>query len=195
MNMKVHSLRLVALALFSVAFLTAQPVDDTKLKQVIVFGRHGVRSSIVPNNTLNTFSVQPFPVFSSSGGNLTINGATLETILGGYYRLWLTNEGLLTGNDAADATFVYFRASVGNLLVDTAQDFWIGMLPAAGPPNVYVVPQGSDPVFYPVIAGVALLDERRAIAAVSGRLGANPDFSSDRSEERRVGKECRSRWS
>ena len=176
MNMKVHSLRLVALALFSVAFLTAQPVDDTKLKQVIVFGRHGVRSSIVPNNTLNTFSVQPFPVFSSSGGNLTINGATLETILGGYYRLWLTNEGLLTGNDAADAAFVYFRASVGNLLVDTAQDFWIGMLPAAGPPNVYVVPQGSDPVFYPVIAGVALLDERRAIAAVSGRLGANPQL-------------------
>ena len=61
MNMKIHSLRLVALALFSVSFLAAQPVDDTQLKQVIVFGRHGVRSPAVANSTLNTFSVRPFP--------------------------------------------------------------------------------------------------------------------------------------
>src|ERR1035441_4408810 len=61
MNMKIHSLRLVALALFSVSFLAAQPVDDTQLKQVIVFGRHGVRSPAVANSPLNTFSVRPFP--------------------------------------------------------------------------------------------------------------------------------------
>src|ERR1035441_2171561 len=81
-----------------------QPVDDTKLKQVIVFGRHSVRSPVAPNSTLNTFSVQPYPVFTAAPpaspaqppplGYLTVNGATLETILGGYYRLWLTNEGL-----------------------------------------------------------------------------------------------------
>ena len=128
-----------------------------------------------PTPTLNNLSAQPFPQFSVSGAsNLTINGGTNETILGGYFRLWLKNEGLLTGNDSADAGFVYFRANGTPLIVGTAQAFWTGMLPAAGLPNVYVVPQGSDPVFYPVIAGVALLDERMAVAAVSGRLGGNP---------------------
>ena len=183
-DMKIHCLRPVALALFCVSFLTAQPVDDTKLKQVIVFGRHSVRSPVAPNSTLNTFSVQPYPVFTAAPpappaqppplGYLTVNGATLETILGGYYRLWLTNEGLLTGNDSADAAFVYFHANTLERTVLTAQSFWTGMLPAAGPPNVYVVPQGSDPLFDPVGAGVALLNQGMAIAAVTGRLGGNP---------------------
>jgi len=75
---------------------------------VIVFGRHGVRAPVEPNNVLDNFSAQPFPVFSVPAGYLTANGATLETMLGGYYRLWLRKEGVLSGNDAADATHVYF---------------------------------------------------------------------------------------
>ena len=41
-----------------------------------------------------------------AAGSLTPNGATIETLLGSYYRLWLTGQGLLTGNDAADAEFL-----------------------------------------------------------------------------------------
>ena len=59
--MKIHAARLVALALLGVSFLTAQAVDNTELKQVIIFG------------------VAP--------GILTAKGAALETILGGYLRL------------------------------------------------------------------------------------------------------------
>jgi 4-phytase/acid phosphatase len=127
---------------------------------------------LLPNSTIDTFAAQPFPVFSSSGGNLTDNGRANETILGGYYRLWLTQEGLLTGNDPADAAFVYVRANGEPLIVDTAQAFWAGMLPAANA-NVTSL-QGSDPLFDPVDAGVARLDERMAVAAVNGRLGGNP---------------------
>jgi 4-phytase/acid phosphatase len=174
MNMKIDSLRLAALALFAVSFLAAQPVDDTQLKQVIVFGRHSVRSPVVTNSTLNAFSVQPFPAFSVPPGNLTANGATLETILGGYYRLWLTQEGLLTGNDPADAAFVYFRANVLARTIASAQAFAAGLLPVAGV-NVNSYPsQDSDPLFDPVGAGVARLDQQMAIAAVTGRLGGNP---------------------
>jgi 4-phytase/acid phosphatase len=175
MSMKIHSLRLVALTLCCGSFLAAQPVDDTQLKQVIIFGRHGVRSPLEPNSTLNNFSVQPFPEFSVSGAaNLTINGGTNETILGGYYRLWLTKEGLLTGNDSADAAFVYFRANGAPLIIDTAQAFWAGMLPAASVIVNSYPPPASDPLFDPVDAGVARLDERMAVAAVNGRLGGNP---------------------
>jgi 4-phytase / acid phosphatase len=165
---------LIILALCRGSFLTAQPVDDTQLKQVIIFGRHGVRSPVLPNNTLNNFSARPFPVFSVGGVNLTTNGATLETILGIYYRLWLKKEGLLTGNDSADAGFVYFRAEGAPLIIDTAKAFWAGMLSAAGVNVNFYPPQDSDPVFVPVPAGVARLDKRMAIAAVQGRLGGDP---------------------
>jgi len=59
---------------------------------------------------------------------ITPNGATDETILGGYFRLWLTQQGLLTGKDSYDAAFVYFRANGTPLILDTAQDFWTGLL-------------------------------------------------------------------
>lgn len=169
--MKIHSLRLVTLALVPVAFLAAQPADDTQLKQVIIFGRHGVRSQHTSYSILNSFSAQPYPFFSSSNGDLTNNGKVNETILGSYYRLWLTKEGLLTGNDSADADFVYFRATATPLIIDTARAFAAGMLPQA---NVFVnTQQGSDPLFDPLGAGVARLNQRMAIAAVQGRLGGN----------------------
>jgi 4-phytase/acid phosphatase len=168
------SFRAVAAAFFCVSFLAAQPVDDTQLKQVIIFGRHSVRSPVEPNSTLNMFSAQPFPVFDVPPGNLTANGAKLETMLGGYYRLWLTKEGLLTGNDAADAALVYFRANVLQRTIASAQAFAAGLLPAAAVNVDFYGPQDSDPLFDPVGAGVARLDQRMAIAAVTGRLGGNP---------------------
>ncbi len=173
--MKRHSLWFVSLALACGSFLAAQPPDDTLLRQVIIFGRHGVRTPVLPNTVLNKFSLQPFPEFAVAGVSvLTPNGGTNETNLGGYFRLWLTKEGLLTGNDSADVNFVYFRANAPPLITDTAKAFWTGMLPAAGPPQVHVVSQGPDPLFAPVDAGVALLDEEMAVAAVNGRLGSNP---------------------
>ena len=173
--MQTHTLKLIALSLFGVCFLTAQSVDDTQLKQVIIFGRHSVRAPVAPNSILNTFSAQQFPDFGVDAGILTANGEKLETILGRYYRAWLTQEGLLTGNDSADANSVYFHANVIQRTIDTAQCFWAGFLPDA-PVNVqYLTPSTtSDPLFDPVGAGVALLDQQMAIASVLGRIGGDP---------------------
>ena len=171
--MNMNSLRFVTLALFPLGYLTAQTVDDTQLKQVIIFGRHSVRSPVLDNSTLDTWSVLPFPAFQDMPGILTSNGATLETILGGYYRLWLKQEKLLTGNDPAYANLVYFRANSLERTIATANAFATGLLPGAKV-NVNSYQQGSDPLFNPVGAGVALLDSDMAIAAVKGRLGGNP---------------------
>ena len=180
--MKNHLLRLIAVSVVCVCFLPAQPPDDTQLKQVTIVGRHGIRTPILPNSILNAFSALPFPTFPPSPGSsplgiavLTPTGAADETLLGGYFRLWLTNEGLLTGNDSADANFVYLRANGTPLIVDTAKAFAAGMLPAA---NVNVNSNATDPLFNPVGAGVALLDYRTAVAAVNGRLGGNPQTGS-----------------
>lgn len=172
--MKTQFFLLLALPLSCVSFLTAQTVDDTVLKQVILFGRHGVRTPVLQNQMLDGFSSQLYPAFAVPGvAVLTPNGGTNETNLGAYFRLWLIEEELLTTDDSTNAGFVYFRANGTPLIVDTAKAFWTGMLPAAGPPNIYVVPQGSDPLFASVAAGVALLDYPTAVAAVNGRLGGN----------------------
>jgi 4-phytase/acid phosphatase len=176
--MKNLSIRTVALALCCGALLTAQAVDDTQLKQVIVFGRHSVRSPVAPTSYLNTFSAQVYPDFGVSPGILTENGKKLETLLGAYYRLRLTQEGLLTGNDAADANFVYFRANTLERTIDTAKALAAGMLPAASVNVNYYGPTESDPLFDPVGAGVSRLDLQKALAAVQGRVGGNGESLS-----------------
>ena len=170
--MKVHLAVLGALAMARGGVLAAQTADNTQLKQVIILGRHAVRTPNAPNSVLNNFSVLPYPTFPASGLSvITPNGQTNEAILGGYFRLWLTQEKLLTGNDAVDNAFFYLRADGAPLLVDTARAFGAGLLPAA---SVSVNSTSStDPLFHPVDAGVAQLNEKMAVAAVNGRLGGN----------------------
>jgi 4-phytase / acid phosphatase len=169
--------RCITLAVLCAPFLPAQRPDTTVLKQVIIFGRHAVRTPVLQNPGLSAFSVQPFPIFPASGqAVITPNGQTNETLLGGYFRLWLTQEKLLTGNDASDAAFVYFRANNTPLIVNTAQAFAAGMLPAA---SVAInTTSAADPLFDPIDAGVAQLDNKMAIASVNGRLGGNPQALS-----------------
>jgi len=171
--MKLHLARCVTLAALCVPFLAAQRPDDTTLKQVIIFGRHAVRTPVATVSQMNSFSALPFPTFAASGqAVITPNGQTNETLLGSYFRLWLTQEKLLTGNDNSDAAFVYVRANNAPLIVDTAQAFAAGLLPAAAiTVNTAPVP---DPLFDPIDAGVAKLDAEMAVAAVNGRLGGNP---------------------
>ena len=65
--------------------LAAQTADNTQLKQVIVFGRHAVRTPNTANSVLNNLSALPYPNFPASGLSvITPNGQTNETILGGY---------------------------------------------------------------------------------------------------------------
>ncbi len=177
--MKTLLVRLVTGAFLCGGFLSAQSVDDTQLKQVIIFGRHGVRTPILPNTTLNAFSALPFPQFAASGiGVLTPNGQKNEILFGGYMRLWLTQEGLLTGDDSTDSAFVYVRANDSPLITQTAQAFAAGLLPSATITiNSYTAP-AIDPLFDPVDAGVAQIDEQMAVAAVNGRLGASPQSLS-----------------
>jgi 4-phytase/acid phosphatase len=171
--MRRYLARFVALAALYGRFVAAQPADTTQLKQVIIFGRHAARTPITATSAENVFSALSFPTFSVSGqAVITPNGQTNETLLGGYFRLWLTQEKLLTGNDASDANFVYVRAINTPLVVDTAQAFAAGLLPAAS--VVVNTTATADPLFDPIDAGVALLNTTMAIAAVNGRLGGHP---------------------
>jgi 4-phytase / acid phosphatase len=176
--MKVQFARRFALAVWFVPFLAAQRPDTTILKQVVIFGRHAARTPVAPTSVLNNFSLLPYPAFAPSGESaITANGRTNETLLGRYFRLWLTQEKLLTGDDRSDAAFVFVRALDSPLVVDTAQAFAAGLLPA-GLVAVNTV-SAPDPLFNPIEAGVAKLDSNLAVAAVDGRLGGNPQSLAD----------------
>ena len=164
---------MLALAIACDSVLAAQSADDTQLRQVIIFGRHAVRTPNSTSSVLNSMSALPYPGFPVSGLSvITPNGKTNETLLGGYFRLWLTQEKLLTGNDSADSAFVYLRADGAPLLIDTAQAFAAGLFPGVQPPVNST--DSADPLFHAVDAGVAQLDQKMAVAAVEGRLGGNP---------------------
>jgi 4-phytase/acid phosphatase len=166
-------MKMLLIAACCIPFLAGQTADNTQLKQVIIFGRHAVRTPNAPNSLLNNFSSIPYPNFAVPGtAVITPNGQTNETILGGYFRLWLTQEKLLTGNDAADNASAYFHSDGGSLILDTAQAFAAGLFPSLTA-TIHST-ASSDPLFHPVDAGVAKLNYQTAVAAVNGRLGGNP---------------------
>lgn len=150
---------------------TPQAADDTVLKQVIIFGRHGVRSAALPTATISVFASRPYPDFGVPTGYLTPHGYQAEKLLGGYYRDYLLEQGLLTGNDAEDAKHAYFRANSIQRSNVSAAALAAALLPTASVP-VHSYPLGTtDPVFDPVGAKIVTVDAARAAAETAGVYG------------------------
>ncbi len=152
--------------------------DGTTLKQIIIFGRHSIRSSTTCPSQLATYAVQAFPAFEVLPGCLTPNGQTAETYLGAYFSQYLTYEGLLTGNDQTDALHSYFRSNSIERSWLTALSFANGLIPSNPPPvNSYPIGQ-TDPVFDPIAAGVAQVDPNLAATQVQQMFNSGTALSS-----------------
>jgi 4-phytase/acid phosphatase len=136
--------------------------DDTILKQIIIFGRHSIRSSTTNPTELSQYAVQSYPEFEVPTGCLTPNGSQAETLLGSYYRQYLLSEGLMIGNDQENAERSYFRANSIERSWATAEAFQSGLIPNSTA-SVHSYPIGQpDPVFDPIMAGVVTVDLDRA---------------------------------
>jgi hypothetical protein len=60
---------------------TVKSTDDgTVLKQIIIFGRHSIRSSTFGTNTLNLFSANPYP--GVAGGANVYENRRFESLQG-----------------------------------------------------------------------------------------------------------------
>src|SRR5262245_18148379 len=172
-----HRLRLrVLLVCVLVALAAALPLraqtprtdDDSSLEQIIIFGRHGVRSNAVPTSTIAPFASRPYPEFSVPPGFLTPHGAQAEVLLGAYYRQYLLAERLLTGRANDDARASYFRANSIQRSNISAASLAAGLFPGASVP-VHSFPLGEpDPIFDAIAAGVATVDGARAAREVAG---------------------------
>ena len=163
---------------------TVQDADDgTTLKQIIIFGRHSIRSSTMDPSQLPPISVQSYPPFEVPIGYLTPNGRQAELLLGSYYHDYLLQEGLLTGNAQIDLDHSYFRANSIQRSNITAAAFGAGLIPGATVP-VHSYPLGqTDPVFDPVGAGVAAVNPVQAATEVQGIFNSGSALASAYSSE------------
>jgi 4-phytase/acid phosphatase len=191
---KVILIGLLLTFLFAVPGLTQtiKTNDDTTLKQIIIFGRHSVRSSTVPPEDLAMFSSNTYPPFTGVPvGYLTPNGREAARLLGSYFHDYLVHEGLLTGSAPTDLSRSYFRANSIQRSNITASFFGQGLIPGATiPVHSYPIadpktntPAVTDPVFDPVAAGFATIDADRAVTEVLGVYGSGAALASAYSGE------------
>jgi 4-phytase/acid phosphatase len=175
---------------------TIQAVDDgTVLKEIILFGRHSIRTATSGTNSLDQCSANPFPDFVGvTVGYLTTNGQQAAGLLGSYFHNYLLHEGLLTGDASSDLARSYFRANTIERSYMTAAKLGAGLIPGANipvhtyyppPPNAYPATTNADPVIDPLLAGVApvAVDPVRALAEVQGVFGSGTNLSSAYSGE------------
>lgn len=135
-----------------------------ELKGVVVLSRHNIRSPISDKNSaLGKITPHNWFEWTSAPSELSMRGGELETIMGQYFRKWLTSENLITENYLPTAGEVYFYANSMQRTIATAQFFSSGMFPVA---NVRVkhkfAPSKMDPVFNPQLTLVN--DEFTALA-------------------------------
>jgi 4-phytase/acid phosphatase len=167
---------------------TIKAVDDgTVLKQIILFGRHSIRSATTGTNSLDECSANPFPDFVGVPvGYLTPRGQQAAGLLGSYFHDYLLHEGLLTGDASSDLAHSYFRANIIERSYLTAAKFGAGLIPGANiPVHTYYPtnPAVADPVFDPILAGFATVDPVRALTEVQGVFGSGTNLSSAYSGE------------
>ena len=164
---------------------TIKDVDDgTTLKQIIIFGRHSIRSSTIAPSTLAQFSANPYPPFVGVPvGYLTPNGREAARLLGSYFHDYLLHEGLLTGSAPTDLSRSYFRANSIQRSNITAAKFGEGLIPGATIPVHSYQLGATDPVFDPVAANVVTIDADRAVTEVLGIYGSGAALASAYSGE------------
>ena len=96
------------------------------------------------------------------------------TLFGAYDRELLAAEGLLSPTGCADATQIRIVADSDQRTRETGKALAAGLAPGCAI-AVTALPEGTaDPLFHSLAAGVGQPDKLLATAAVSGRIGANP---------------------
>jgi 4-phytase/acid phosphatase len=168
-------MRLLTTLLLAAAALAPQPLaGKPKLEYVVMLSRHGVRSPTATNDALRPYAAEPWPNWGVAPGELTEHGRKLLGILGGWYRVWLRQDGLLPEAGCGTVAAVHVRADVGQRTMESARSLASGMFPGCAV-QTHFAASDPDPLFHPVTSGLVRGDAALASAAISGRIGGHAE--------------------
>jgi 4-phytase/acid phosphatase len=170
---------------FIVSSVTAQSApqvtksQDADLKFVVYISRHGVRSPTGRAEQYDPYSSALWPTWDVAPGNLTAHGYRLMKLFGAYDRMELASQGLMRATGCEDAAHVTIHADSDQRTRETGKALAEGLFPGCTVP-VQALPEGvEDPLFHAIPAGVGQPDSALAVAALSGRIGGNPNNLTD----------------
>lgn len=143
-----------------------------RLDKVIIVSRHGVRPPTKMTRQMHEITSQTWPNWSAPLGHLTPTGATLVSLLGGYYAQHLQQAGLFAQGGCPAEGSVSTWADTDQRTRMTGQAWLDGFAPGCG---LTIRSQADrhhpDPLFHPLEAGLCHLpphDAERAIQAEAG---------------------------
>lgn len=139
-----------------------------RLERVVILTRHGVRGAMSTPEELGRYTRLPWPRSSAPPAILTARGATLLTMMGGWYGARYRAAGLLTAGDCS----VYLWANHTQRTEATAKALAQGLAPACNL-AVHQTQQAPDPLFDAPLTPFAPQDTRALLAAISARVGGN----------------------
>ena len=123
---------LILIAVFLFTNFAAVQAANYQLEGVVVFSRHNLRAPARSRSkTLPQITPHKWLKWSSNFSELSLKGGELETIMGQYFRQWLTKENLIPDNYIPAEGEVYFYANSYQRTIATAQFFSSGFLPVA----------------------------------------------------------------
>jgi len=146
----------------------AAPPSPDRLERVVILTRHGVRGPMSSAEELGRYTTLAWPRFSAPPGILTARGATLMTMMGGWYRARYQAAGLLGPNDCS----VYLWANHTQRTEATGKALADGLAPGCGL-ALNQSPHAPDPLFDAPLTPLAPPNPARLLAAISARVGGN----------------------
>jgi 4-phytase/acid phosphatase len=147
---------------------------DGDLQMVIVLSRHGVRSPTAKPGALDVYSSKPWPKWSVEPGYLTPHGKQLMTMMGGWYRAYYADAGLLPANGCLNPASIYVTADDEERTLESAYGLADGF-DAHCALDVHASPKsGPDALFSHDFSNASDADRDLAASAVLGRIGNDP---------------------
>jgi 4-phytase / acid phosphatase len=146
---------------------------DDNLQMVIVLSRHGVRSPTAKPGALDVYSSKPWPKWPVPAGYLTPHGKQLMSIMGGWYRTYYADTGLLPANGCLDAMSVYVVADDEERTLESAHGLLDGF-DAHCTLDVHTsAEKGTEAFFSHDFSNASDAQRVLAVAAVLGRAGGD----------------------
>ena len=156
MNRFARAACVVIAAVLSLPAFCAPQDDSLRLERAVMLMRHGVRPPTKANVTPKGTNSQPWPVWSTSVGELTPHGAKGALLMGQYNRAWLAGRGLVPAAGCPADDVVSYHASGKPRAIYTARAFAEGFAPGCKAKLDFPSSDRQDPVFHPVDSGMKL---------------------------------------